>query len=116
MKIRWLLVLGALLVAGCVIDLPDRQLGDGGGGGERGSGEGGGGEVSPDCGNGVLDPGEQCDTAIAAGEPGACPTTCDDGLSCTADTLEQAGTCQARCSASPAASKSRRSCSSLCSA
>lgn len=37
------------------------------------------------CGNGVVDAGERCDTAIAAGQLGACPTSCDDGDPCTAD-------------------------------
>lgn len=37
------------------------------------------------CGNGVLDAGERCDTAIGVGEPGACPEHCDDGDPCTAD-------------------------------
>jgi hypothetical protein len=49
------------------------------------------------CGNGVVEDGEQCDTGIAAGEPGACPTACDDGLACTTDSLLDAGTCTARC-------------------
>jgi hypothetical protein len=49
----------------------------------------------PPCGNGVLDPGESCDTAIVAG-PGSCPKSCDDGMACTADML--VGTlCQAHC-------------------
>jgi hypothetical protein len=37
------------------------------------------------CGNGVLDAGEACDKGITAGKPGACPATCDDQTSCTAD-------------------------------
>lgn len=50
------------------------------------------------CGNGVVDSalGEACDTAIASG-PGACPATCDDGQACTTDTLSNPGTCQAVC-------------------
>jgi hypothetical protein len=40
------------------------------------------------CGNGDLDVGEKCDTAIAAGQAGACPTSCDDGDPKTVDTLE----------------------------
>lgn len=44
------------------------------------------------CGDGVLDPGETCDP------PGSCPTTCDDGLGCTADiTTGSAGTCDLAC-------------------
>ncbi|MBX3275917.1 MAG: hypothetical protein KF729_37015 [Sandaracinaceae bacterium] len=48
------------------------------------------------CGNGMLESGELCDTAIAAGSPGACPTACDDGEQCTTDTLEGAA-CRAQC-------------------
>lgn len=56
------------------------------------------------CGNGVVDPGETCDTAINAGE-GACPTTCTDGDVdlCTAAVLSGGGTCQAACSSQPVA-------------
>lgn len=49
------------------------------------------------CGNGVLETGEVCDTGIATGV-GACPTSCDDMMSCTADTLMNGGSCQAACS------------------
>ena len=48
------------------------------------------------CGNGVLESGEVCDTGIATGV-GACPATCDDLMSCTADTLMNGGSCQATC-------------------
>ncbi|MBW2732901.1 MAG: hypothetical protein JRH20_10960, partial [Deltaproteobacteria bacterium] len=51
------------------------------------------------CGNGDLDPGERCDTAIAVGEMGACPVACDDGNACTIDTLTGTG-CGVRCSSS----------------
>jgi hypothetical protein len=54
-------------------------------------------DCSPTCGNGVVDPNETCDTAIAAGGVGACPTACTEGSACTAATLLSAGTCQARC-------------------
>ena len=47
------------------------------------------------CGNGSVDPGEACDVGIIAGD-GACPADCDDGNSCTADTLLGAG-CAAHC-------------------
>jgi hypothetical protein len=40
---------------------------------------------------------ESCDTGIAAGAPGACPTACSDGDPCTDDVLVSAGTCQAAC-------------------
>ncbi len=44
-----------------------------------------------ECGNGVRETGELCD-----GED--CPTSCDDGSACTADTLEgSAATCDAVC-------------------
>ncbi len=51
------------------------------------------------CGNGVLDPGEACDTAISSG-PGSCPTTCDDQNDCTTDSVIGSG-CQATCSNTP---------------
>ena len=51
----------------------------------------------PICGNGRLDPGEGCDPGIAAGQPGACPTNCDDANTCTDDVLIGAGTCTAAC-------------------
>jgi hypothetical protein len=50
------------------------------------------------CGNGLLEGLETCDTAIAAGQPGACPTTCQDGDACTLDTMLNPGTCKATCS------------------
>ncbi|HJK93784.1 MAG TPA: DUF4215 domain-containing protein [Polyangiaceae bacterium LLY-WYZ-15_(1-7)] len=50
------------------------------------------------CDNGVVESGETCDTAIASGEAGACPTSCpDDGDVCTVEMLEDAGTCTAAC-------------------
>jgi cysteine-rich repeat protein len=51
------------------------------------------------CGNGAVEAGETCDTAIAAGMPGACPTACDDGIACTTDTLfvPDTGDCGAIC-------------------
>ena len=48
------------------------------------------------CGNGVLDDTELCDIAIKAGEPGACPTTCDDSDPCNPTALEVSG-CMSRC-------------------
>jgi hypothetical protein len=66
---------------------------DGGGGG----GADAGAETAPTCGNGVIDLGETCDTAIPAGAPGACPpASCDDGIPCTIDT-RVGEDCQARC-------------------
>jgi hypothetical protein len=53
--------------------------------------------ASPRCGNGVVDPGETCDSAIARGDPGACPPAdCDDGVACTRDTRTGAD-CTATC-------------------
>ncbi len=49
------------------------------------------------CGNGEVDEGETCDTAIAPGEPGACPTDCDTGDPCVIGTLLNPGTCSAQC-------------------
>ena len=53
------------------------------------------------CGNGIVENGEQCDTAIAAGQPGACPAACNDGFVCTTDTLMNGGTCTAECVSTP---------------
>jgi hypothetical protein len=52
------------------------------------------------CGDGILDPGEQCDVAIADG-PGSCARSCSDGVPCTDDILIDAGSCTARCSFVP---------------
>jgi hypothetical protein len=48
------------------------------------------------CGNGVVDDGEACDTAIARGQPGACPDGCSGGQGCMRNQLE-GSECQARC-------------------
>ncbi len=55
------------------------------------------------CGNGVVDSGETCDIAIAAGQPGACPVSCGDGNPCTSGMLVNPGTCTAMCSILPCA-------------
>lgn len=48
------------------------------------------------CGNGVLDPGETCDP------PGSCPTSCDDGDECTADSRTgRARDCNVVCTNEP---------------
>jgi MYXO-CTERM domain-containing protein len=52
------------------------------------------------CGNGQLDPGELCDPTIAAGKPGACAASCDDGDPCTVDTKVGAD-CDVRCEHKP---------------
>lgn len=49
-----------------------------------------------DCGNGRLDDGERCDTAIASGKPGACPTSCTLTDPCQTVTL-QGSRCTAEC-------------------
>jgi cysteine-rich repeat protein len=51
------------------------------------------------CGNGAVESGETCDTAIAPGSPGDCPVMADcvDGLVCTSDVLANPGTCTAVC-------------------
>jgi hypothetical protein len=51
---------------------------------------------SPRCGNGRVDPGETCDTAIIAGMPGACPADCDDHIPCTRD-KRTGSDCTVRC-------------------
>lgn len=65
-------------------------------------------DCAPVCGNGILELSETCDTAIPAGEPGACPTDCDDGQPCTDDTLVVPedirpgdGACRATCEYAP---------------
>lgn len=56
-------------------------------------------DCSSTCGDGIVQAanGEVCDTAIAPGQPGACPRTCSDGVACTRDVLVATGTCQAAC-------------------
>jgi len=48
------------------------------------------------CGDGVVNAVELCDTGITAPNPGACPADCDDNNACTSDTLVGAD-CQAEC-------------------
>ena len=54
-------------------------------------------DCSATCGNGIVEGNEMCDTGIASGS-GACPTSCDDSMACTTDTLVSGGTCDATCS------------------
>jgi cysteine-rich repeat protein len=57
-------------------------------------------DCMPVCGNGMVEtPPETCDTAIVTG-PGACPTSCDDGIACTADALT-GSMCTAACTNTP---------------
>ncbi len=58
-------------------------------------------DCSPSCGNGVVDSGETCDTALPVGAIGACPRSCADANSCTSDQLIGEGTCHARCAFVP---------------
>lgn len=53
-------------------------------------------DCKSDCGNGVLDAGEKCDTKIPIGQPGTCPTDCDDTNPCTQDQIYGSG-CDAFC-------------------
>ncbi len=53
------------------------------------------------CGDGVVSGGESCDTMIAAGAAGACPTACNDMMACTRDALVSGGTCSAACTTTP---------------
>ena len=57
-------------------------------------------DCSANCGNGVVEAGETCDTAITTG-PGRCPTSCNDGMACTTNVLLNPGTCIAACDFPP---------------
>jgi hypothetical protein len=88
------------------VEIRDRVAGDGccpAGASYAADARGGDPDCSPSCGDGTIQPGEACDTGIAAGKPGACPAAagCDDGDPCTIDSLISAGTCSARCAHSP---------------
>jgi len=67
---------------------------------DGGPGPDGDGNIGPPgagCGNGRIDPGETCDTAIAHGDPGACPPAkCNDGVPC-ADNTRTGSDCTAEC-------------------
>jgi len=70
-----------------------------GGAGDGPPGPDAGTDAAPSCGNGRIDPGETCDTAIPPGAPLSCPAAgdCDDADPCTRDQLISAGTCAAIC-------------------
>jgi hypothetical protein len=56
------------------------------------------GDCSATCGNGQVDSAETCDKAIAANQPGACPTSCPPKTACTSYTLiGSASVCTAKC-------------------
>jgi cysteine-rich repeat protein len=123
------LLLGGTAAAGCgdstVPDMPDTNVvpHDGGGGSDVGPHDAGPprpdtgpmpdtGVPTPDtgpmvdaamvgCGNGMLDSGEECDTAITTGA-GACPTaaSCNDSIACTADVIMGAA-CLQMCTHTP---------------
>jgi cysteine-rich repeat protein len=68
--------------------------------------------VTSTCGDGTVDPGEQCDDGVANGQPGDCCTaTCqfqapgtpcaDEGDLCTLDVCDAAGTCTHSIAPSP---------------
>lgn len=64
--------------------------------GNRDNGDGCNDMCQLECGDGMVQPTELCDTGIPAGMPGACPTDCDDGMACTTDALSGAD-CAAEC-------------------
>lgn len=57
-------------------------------------------EKPGDCGDGVINPGEKCDTGIPEGQKGSCPTACAGEDACHPATLEGDG-CQSECKAYP---------------
>jgi hypothetical protein len=73
-------------------------LGDSGDSGESEFDDAGvlGSDIGPRCGDGRVDVGEKCDTGIAAGMPGACPTTCRTPVTCQRFMLAGSG-CQIEC-------------------
>jgi hypothetical protein len=55
-------------------------------------------DCSASCGNGSVETGESCDTAIPSGSPGACPTSCSAPAACNASIVPMSfGTCHAAC-------------------
>ena len=68
----------------------------------NGGSNNGGSNNAARCGDGVLDPGELCDPAIAEG-PGACPTACQATACSTAMLVGEASACTAQCLTEPVA-------------
>jgi hypothetical protein len=65
-------------------------------------------DCSATCGNGTVEAGESCDSAIATTGAGGCATaaSCADGDPCTEDLLVSAGTCAVRCVHPPLTARS----------
>ena len=94
------------------------------------SGVGGGDVTVVGCGDGTVAPTEKCDTKIAAGTMGACPTACPavtmgtacvtrrlEGTACQAECVDLAGTCtngDGCCSGPPCTSQNDDDCSASC--
>jgi cysteine-rich repeat protein len=57
-------------------------------------------DCNPKCGDGRLNGSEVCDTAIASGQPGACPTSCPALDACTPQALS-GSECMAHCVPAP---------------
>ena len=57
-------------------------------------------DCNPKCGDGRLNGKEHCDTAIADGQPGACPKTCTPMDACTPRGLQGTG-CDTECAPMP---------------
>ena len=54
-------------------------------------------DCSPTCGDGVVDANETCDTGIAPGVAGSCPTKCIPSSACEDAKLVSGNTCSAVC-------------------
>ncbi len=93
--LRLLLIGACTLASACVGELePYQYASDDPTDNPDDPGQPDGGPVEPSCGDGVVDTGagETCDP------PESCPTDCDDGDSCTLDTLSGAAdSCSAVC-------------------
>jgi hypothetical protein len=61
------------------------------------------------CGDGRVTGNEQCDTAIASGKPGACPTACSSQGNCLIGVLEGSG-CSTKCGLKPPECKNGDGC------